>query len=88
MAEVLGTVVSTVMTAASTRQQQQQESGGDFKPEQQQSAIDMEGLRIEAPDVCVLIYNSMYDVYCFLHWSELGHPYRCLMIQCSMSTRA
>ena len=63
MTEVLGTVVSTVVSAASTHQQQQQESG-DLKPEKQQSSIDMEGLRNKAPDVSVL-YNSMYDVYSY-----------------------
>ena len=69
MAEVLGKVVSTVVTAASTHQQ-----SGDFKPEQQQSAIDMQGSHsppVEPPDVRVLI--SYVQCMVFLHWFELGH---------------
>ena len=52
MAEILGTVVSTVqgLTAAATHQEQQQQSG-EYKPEQQQSSIDMESGPVEPPNV-------------------------------------
>lgn len=53
MAEILGAVVSTVqgLTAASATQQQQQQQSGEYKPEQQQSSIDMESGPVEPPNV-------------------------------------
>ena len=56
MAEILGTVVSAVqgLTAASATHQQQQQSG-EYKPEQQQSSIDMESGPVEPPNVCMHI---------------------------------